>query len=338
MEQIQNPIEGFFIKSKEDLIFDVKGIVHPKDRIIAFVRYVPDDKNSHTYRKIYALPERYRYLKENHPKYLYHDQRGRGLLQCVPKGDLLEVYNPITKLQQISEMNPLHLDLLEKQTIELVKILTDETKINPQTIGISGSILVNLQKDDSDIDLVVYGMENGSKIHQAMPDIFDKNSNITRYTDAELEKLWENRGQTEQIDLLSFIELEQKKQLQGKIDGRDFYIRLVLLENEYFEPYEQTFVKSLGEIELNATVSDASESIFTPCIYRLEDVDLLSATKLCEDLPDRIFSLRGRYCELACKGERIHVKGKLERVEIRRHKEYYQLTLGTIRNEFFKGI
>ncbi|MHA1211346.1 MAG: hypothetical protein ACTSSH_02690 [Candidatus Heimdallarchaeota archaeon] len=63
---------------------------------------------------------------------------------------------------------------------------------------------------------------------------------------------------------------------------------------------------------------------------------MISSTKLCEGLPDRIFSLRGRYCDLAKKGERVLIRGKLERVDIKRHKEYYQLTLGSLKNEFFK--
>jgi hypothetical protein len=34
-------LEGDFIETYDHLIFDVKGFLHPKDRIIAFLRYVP---------------------------------------------------------------------------------------------------------------------------------------------------------------------------------------------------------------------------------------------------------------------------------------------------------
>ena len=36
-------IEGDYIETKNDqLIFDVKGILHPKDRKICFIRFYPD--------------------------------------------------------------------------------------------------------------------------------------------------------------------------------------------------------------------------------------------------------------------------------------------------------
>jgi len=48
--------EGDFIETFEGLIFDVKGLIHPPNRIIAFLRYFPDEKgerkkNSKRYRR-----------------------------------------------------------------------------------------------------------------------------------------------------------------------------------------------------------------------------------------------------------------------------------------------
>ena len=211
-----------------------------------------------------------------------------------------------------------------------------EEYVEPNAIGLSGSLLVSLQREKSDIDLVIYGRENGLKIYQAMPEIFDRSPLIARYTNKELEALWAARGQTTQIDFPSFATLEQHKLLQGTIAGKDFYLRLVLYPDEYYEPYEKTFIIPLGEIEITAEVADATGAIFTPCVYHLQDVELLSSSKLCEALPDRIFTLRGRYCELAKEGDRIVVRGKLERVEIRHQKEYYQIVLGSLQNEFFR--
>ena len=37
-----NSIEGDLIESKDGVFFDVKGLVHPPKRVIAFIRYVPD--------------------------------------------------------------------------------------------------------------------------------------------------------------------------------------------------------------------------------------------------------------------------------------------------------
>jgi len=83
-ENISYPIEGFFIKSVDDLIFDVKGLSHPQDRIISFVRYVPakfyeNTQKSFTkgYSKLYDLLERYAFLHQNFPQYIYEDPMGQ---------------------------------------------------------------------------------------------------------------------------------------------------------------------------------------------------------------------------------------------------------------------
>jgi len=52
--------EGDFIETSEGLVFDVKGLIHPPNRIIAFLRYFPDKKgerkrNSERYSKVYSL-------------------------------------------------------------------------------------------------------------------------------------------------------------------------------------------------------------------------------------------------------------------------------------------
>ena len=68
-------IEGDYIETKDsNLFFDVKGLFHPNDRKICFIRFFPSPdgdriKEGIKYRKIYELHERYIFLKENYPKY-----------------------------------------------------------------------------------------------------------------------------------------------------------------------------------------------------------------------------------------------------------------------------
>ena len=36
-----SPIEGHFLVTEDGLIFEVKGVIHPEERIIAYLRYAP---------------------------------------------------------------------------------------------------------------------------------------------------------------------------------------------------------------------------------------------------------------------------------------------------------
>jgi len=60
--------EGDLIESIDNIVFDVKGLVHPPNRVVAFIRYVPDPKGNrkrdgNRYSKFYALSKRYALLK-----------------------------------------------------------------------------------------------------------------------------------------------------------------------------------------------------------------------------------------------------------------------------------
>ncbi|MBD3192206.1 MAG: hypothetical protein GF308_16315 [Candidatus Heimdallarchaeota archaeon] len=343
-EQVANTstiIEGFFLQTVDDLIFDVKGITHPKDKKIAYVRYVPIKGGTRSrgssqtkYKKIYDLEKRYKFIKNNYPHYLFNDPKGRGLLQVVPHHLLKTIFDPRIKLVRIREkQSP---ERLEKLVIEFVDNLLALSDVSSRALGISGSILVDLPRKGSDIDLVVYGRDNGQKLYQAMPRVFGSSNAIHRYSREELKELWKNRGQEHQISFSEFFQLEKDKRLQGKIKGTEFYIRLVLLPEEYYEPYEKTVIESLGEIELEGTVEKNGTQIFTPCIYHLTGVTVLSKEeKKLDILPSRIFSVRGRYCELAHKGDRVRVRGKLEQIRNDREK-YFQVVLGIRDNDFFK--
>ncbi len=345
LKKESEPIEGYFIKTIDDLLFDVKGLSHPKDKIISFVRYAPKkyfktakEKHAKNYCKIYDLKERFEFLREFYPKYLYEDPMGRGLLQAVPRNNIVKIYNPIERLQDIIITNNEKLDFLERIVGNFAYTILRDCEINPNSLGVSGSIMVNLHNKKSDIDLVVYGKEEGRKVYHEMNQLFDRQNNISRYSENELKKLWKNRGQEEQIDFESFLKSEQNKHLQGTINNVDFYIRLILLPKEYNEPYQETKITSLGELEIEAIIEKDDYSIYTPCIYHLSNVQIKNSETKVTNTPDRIFSVRGRYCDIAKTGEKITANGKLERVNITNQKEYYQLTLGTSENEFFKKI
>ena len=71
-----------FIISTDGLLFASTNYIHPEDRIICFLRYIPDEngdreKDGIRYSKV-GSEEAYAYLRENHPGIW------RGL--CISKG------------------------------------------------------------------------------------------------------------------------------------------------------------------------------------------------------------------------------------------------------------
>ena len=324
-----NAREGDFIETIDNLIFDVKGLVHPPDRVFAYVRYIEDpngdrERNGKKYKKIYSLNERDSFLRKNYPQYLYFDPYLNRIIESVPLINISKHYKPIERLKEMYKKFPV-LDKIEKEAMEMVLLLIEEANISLNNIGISGSILVNLYNNFSDIDLIIYGKENCLKIYKTLNEIIGKNIFIKRYSIEDLKKLYDFRVKDTNISFEDFLKVEKRKVFQGKFKNRDYFIRFIKEFEENNEKYgDKTFIP-MGYTCIKAKVIDDSDSIFTPCCYIIDEVkymDNLNYKPL-----KQIISYRGRFCEQARIGEKIIAQGRIEKVSLK-NEEYYQLVIG----------
>jgi predicted nucleotidyltransferase len=324
-----NAREGDFIETIDNLIFDVKGLVHPPDRVFAYVRYIEDpngdrERNGKKYKKIYSLNERDSFLRKNYPQYLYFDPYLNRIIESVPLINISKHYKPIERLKEMYKKFPI-LDKIEKEAMEMVLLLIEEANISLNNIGISGSILVNLYNNFSDIDLIIYGKENCLKIYKTLNEIIGKNIFIKRYSIEDLKKLYDFRVKDTNISFEDFLKVEKRKVFQGKFKNRDYFIRFIKEFEENNEKYgDKTFIP-MGYTCIKAKVIDDSDSIFTPCCYIIDEVkymDNLNYKPL-----KQIISYRGRFCEQAKIGEKIIAQGRIEKVSLK-NEEYYQLVIG----------
>ena len=328
--------EGDFIQTYQDLIFDVKGLIHPPNRIIAFIRYFQTEKGERkrqgkTYSKVYSLSERYAWLKENFPEYLVYDPVFDSVLCEVPVKDVKKPYKPVEKLWQLRKAE--NLDFLESKALEVASLVKSSADIPWSTIGVSGSIMVNLHTSKSDIDLVVYGSENCRTAYSAIKDLLnDSSCPLKPYTLKDLEGLFAFRSKDTRMNFEDFVQVESRKILQGKFMGTDYYIRFVKDWNEIEERYGDIRYKKVGYGKIEATVVDDSDSIFTPCTYKIENVKVVEGPKI-KPIKE-IASFRGRFCEQAKKGEKIVAQGKIELVIKKDGTEYYRLLLGNYPSDY----
>ena len=154
-------------------------MVHPPNRIIAFIRYFPSKekerkRKNKIYSKIYSLSRRYAWLKENLPDYLVYDAVFDEVLCEVPVEDIKKHYTPVEALKRLSKAESL--DFLEFKALELASLLRSSANISWNAIGVSGSIMVGLHMPSSDIDLLVYGSENCMKVYSAIESLLKDSS------------------------------------------------------------------------------------------------------------------------------------------------------------------
>jgi len=323
--------EGDYIEDFNGLIFDVKGLVHPPSKIVAFPRFVPDVKGNRNrrglaYEKVYGLSERYELLKKRFPEYLVYDSVFDEYLCEVPVNNVKRHYKPVNCLRALRERKVL--DEVERQALEFVALLKEKANISWSKLGVSGSLLVKLHALTSDIDLVVYGSKNCFKVYECLKTLFGETESFVRaYTVKELAKLFDFRSKDTKISFEAFVRTESRKVLQGKFKQRDYFIRFVKDWNEIKETYGSTVYKNVGYAKIKAKIVDDANSIFTPCTYIIDKVDILAGS--CVEPIKEIVSFRGRFCEQARKDEKVMAQGKVEKVQKIGQEAYYRLLLGS---------
>jgi len=327
--------EGDITKTADSIFFDVKGLVHPPRRIVAFVRYVPDaqgdrKKDSTTYRKVYHLRERYELLQERFPEYLVLDPVFDEELCEVPVRMVKRHLRPEEGLASLRSKGVL--DQVETDALEFAELLKNETNVSWNKLGISGSLLVGLHKPSSDVDPVVYGSENCRKVYSTLKSLMHtKDSSVESYTRDGLKRLFDFRSKDTAVSFEDFLRTESRKTLQGMFKRRDFFIRCVKDWNDIEDAYGKVQYKSMGYAKIRATVTDDSEMIFTPCHYKIAGVVILKGVQV--EPIEEIVSFRGRFCEQARNGEAIVAQGKVERVQTV-EQVFYRLLLGNKTSDF----
>lgn len=317
--------EGDLIRTGNNVIFDVKGLVHPPNKVIAFPRYIPSPEGTrgtagNLYGKVYNLAERFKYLQQNTPELIVPDPVFGETMCEVPITTITKHYKPVERLAELRQTKKLA--DLEHKAVTLAETLKEAADIPWSSIGISGSIMAGLFTLQSDIDPLVYGAENCRKAYSALQVLLkDPNSQFKPYTQNELHALFEFRSKDTIMTFEDFAQTETRKAFQGKYSGIDYFIRFVKDYPEVNEQYGDIYYENAGYIKASATVADVSEALFTPCSYQIENVKVLEGPKL--ELISEIASFRGRFCEQARKSEKITVQGKVERVTDKRRNQMH---------------
>jgi len=330
--------EGDLVEDVHGIIFDVKGLIHPPDRVVAFPRFIPDVKGDRkrgfvAYRKVYALSVRYRFLEQKFPQYLVEDPVFDERLCEVPLANIRHYYKPAERLQELR--NSPKLDTLEQKALELVALLKETANIPSNNIGISGSILARLHTPKSDIDPIIYGIKNCHKLHTALTTLVeDKRSPLKPYrTPAALRKLFEFRHEDTRVGFEDFVRTEKRKVLQGTYKHHNYFIRCVKAQNEIGERYGDVHYTNAGYARIKATITDDSEAILTPCTYKTKQTRTLEGTRISKPIRE-IVSFRGRFNEHARKGETVVAQGKIEHAQDKHGEEWLRLLLGNKPSDF----
>ncbi|HDJ67261.1 MAG TPA: hypothetical protein ENF33_06090 [Nitrososphaeria archaeon] len=302
------PIEGFYVKVDE-MIMAVKGVLQPPGKVIALPTHLMLDGG---FKRIRSLEASLSYFIERYPEYYdWFNFAGRKL--PAPPLDVIDrIYSPLSMK---------HVEHISPEAERLRKILVKESGVDESFIGITGSILLKTYSPKSDIDLVIYGIENGRRVYESVNELRRSGVLQCLKDDYELRKSRVDSS----LQLNTWILVERSKILTGTFSGKVYTAKIVPLPSEYWESLDQECIE-IGAANFIGEVIDDKYSILTPNKY-LVLVKRRLFGEVREGEVVEVFSMRSRFAEMASHGDLVKVTGRLELVKLH-GKEWKRVFLG----------
>ena len=276
-----------FIETREGLIFAVVADVLECGNILCFLRYV---KSAKGYKKL-STQAANKLLADDYPDYLYHSDARDADLHAVTENSVVKHYLPRSAVSQIrTKLKP---DNIESNFCFLLNEL-ERRELDISAIGVTGSLLLEAQGSDSDIDLVVYGRDNFFRVRKLLQGMIQAGQ-IQHLDDG----LWREAYQKRCCEL-SFDEYlwhEKRKFNKFSIDGTKVDLSLIAIPNNSQSPAG----RKRGNTVIQAVVTDDHYAFDYPAVYPVDHAQI-----------DEIISFTPTYTGQAKKGEHILASGMIE--------------------------
>jgi predicted nucleotidyltransferase len=313
---MRRPRDRDFVETAEGLLFCVVGYVHPPDRYTAYLKYVPAAtgkwaRGETAYRRelpyyhVRHVVKTVDYLQAHHPRYVWRDPASELTFSFVPRDAVARYYRPEARLAEILA-GPR--DPLEAQVADLVRLLTGASGLPPAAFGITGSVLLSLHNPAfSDIDLLVYGAEATRRVKAAVEALMGAG---LQPLEADRRARW--RAETAERFALApadVARIEARRWNHLLLGGRYVSIHPTRRDDEIVEAYGERSYRAVGPATIEATVTDATEGVFLPAVYRVADVRVRAGDA---QPVGEIHSFEGLFCDVADPGDRIRATGRLE--------------------------
>jgi len=329
-----------FVEDRDGYLYCVVGYVHPPDKVLAYLKYVPTQsldtiwfRGKIGYNRVLkyyssvAVSESFKILRKIKPHYIYYDDVFNITFIGVPVGEIRKHYIPEERLKEIIVNGGE--DELERDLAELVGYLSEITNIKTQYFGISGSILMRIHNPKySDIDLTVYGITNSWKLIGALREV--EGGKISLPED-DVIKEWalevsKHHPLTPKEAYLMYVEKRMRLVFKGY---RVFSVHPILMPEEVDEKYgDKTYVpKDL--VKIRGKVVNSSLSIFLPGRYMVSDVEVLEGKDELSEIKE-VVTFEGIYSGILDVDEEFIAYGKVEEVYDKiKDSRYFRLVIGS---------
>ena len=333
--------ESIIITTVDGIQFKTFSNEHPEGFIIAKPKYIPTEyifcdklqcrnlfDNQVNRLNMWIDKEELSYyleaFKENYPHYVYNSPHHQNWFFAIPQKAIKQIFDPKEGLKLLMNLPEKEIDEHLEAVIGFAKFLLN-SGVSLDDLGITFSTLVgHYDPNYSDINLVIYGKENGWKILNFLENA--KHPKLRWKTEEEWLNFRQKRNRKNIFTESEFVKQFSRKKTEGFFGNKLFVLFPVEKEGEIENKWGEEEYTPLGFAEIEATIANNDNSIFRPGSYSLKNAKSLKG----KPLPiEKIVFYSRDYVLQAFPGEKIRAAGLLEKVKNKKtHKQYYRIVIG----------
>ncbi|WP_457559361.1 hypothetical protein [Candidatus Harpocratesius sp.] len=325
-------------------------------KIVNLFHQKPRIKSSKTFFKVKSLAAKFEILKLIFPNIPLSHKNRDFLIPLVPysliknhfypesieftniqkdqKKIITEEINSINKKNEFESFRNIKNSVVIEDASDFIHELCEGTGLDQNHFGITGSCLIGMDDENSDIDLIIFGFDASLRVRQYLSNLFREEkgahkSKIRAYSVEQLQKLYKMRVPAHHIPFHTFTHMELRKLHQGFFKNREFFIRYFEFENREsyakINQFENQKIQTFGKIEVEAQVIGDEYWWITPCKVELGNIQIIQYPVLNHEKQKildnfginieqirQIFTLRGRFTENVRLLEKVRIRGTLE--------------------------
>lgn len=276
-----------FIETAEGLIFAVVDHTIEHGKALCFLRYI---KDSPGWKKVATEPAN-AYLKQHHPDYLHYSPVLDAHLHAVALERIVKHHRPKQRLQQLMQAN--RLDAVERDLFQLCGLL-QQRGLDLAHTGITGSILIGVQQEQSDIDLVCYGRAVFHQCRVMVRDLIGLGL-LQDLDDSDWQASYQRRSC--ELSYADYVWHERRKWNKAVINGRKFDLNFI----DDTVRTDAAAYQKCGAVTLQCRIVDDVHAFDYPAEFKIDHEQFSS-----------VVSFTATYTGQAVKGETVEVSGTVE--------------------------
>jgi uncharacterized protein len=274
-----------FLITKDEWIFAVSDYFHSKG-IRAILRYVPDENGEREFNgkrfKKYDFGPAFEFMREHRPDWVQD-------VHVVPESEVRQILHPPEVIPELVNSN--------SRIREIVKVL-DLAGVPRTSMGITGSLLVGLQNESSDIDFIVYGPQ-WFRARDAITTAKKVQSPIEEVSEEMWQRIYKKR--IPEISFDEFMLHESRKGNRGIVEGTYFDLLFVREWDQIKDPLLRG--NDTVKMKIEAKVKNADFAFDSPAFYKVEHDEI-----------DHVLSYTHTYAGQVLPGEILEACGIVEEV------------------------